>query len=192
MRSPSSGAPGAFQADPNGSASGSSYVVFGAASGLGSALDLSALDGSNGFNMVGEFADDRDRLLALLAPVQRAAQRSPLVAELVRSKAVFQAQTWDPDQAWRFLQDVPLLEESGQSVSSTRTETFAAPAPGGQGMTPCCPGISASTRPASPRKGRSSGAAKPKPATAMPWVSGQSARRLSCSARWAERPSGVR
>ncbi len=60
-----------------------------------------------------EFAEDRDRLLALLAPVQRAAKRSPLVAELVRSKAVFQAQTWDPDQAWRFLQDVPSLEESG-------------------------------------------------------------------------------
>src|SRR5690606_25145072 len=60
-----------------------------------------------------EFAGDHDRLLALLAPVQRAAKRSPLIAELVGSKAVFHAQAWDPDQALRFLEDVPLLEESG-------------------------------------------------------------------------------
>jgi non-specific serine/threonine protein kinase len=60
-----------------------------------------------------EYAHDRERLLTLLAPVQRAAKRSPLIAELVGSKAVFQPQAWQPDQAWRFLQDVPLLEESG-------------------------------------------------------------------------------
>lgn len=60
-----------------------------------------------------EYADDRERLLALLAPVQRAAKRSDLIAELVRSKAVFHAQAWAPDQAWRFLKEVPLLEESG-------------------------------------------------------------------------------
>jgi hypothetical protein len=60
-----------------------------------------------------EFADDREQLLALLAPVQRASKRSPLIAELVAKKAVFHAQAWDPDQAFRFLQDVALLEESG-------------------------------------------------------------------------------
>lgn len=60
-----------------------------------------------------EFADDREQLLTLLAPVQRAAKQSPLFAELVASKAVFRAQAWDPDQAYRFLQDVPLLEASG-------------------------------------------------------------------------------
>ncbi|MCA8957336.1 MAG: DEAD/DEAH box helicase [Planctomycetes bacterium] len=60
-----------------------------------------------------EFADDREQLLALLAPMQRASKRSPLIAELVASKAVFHAQAWDPDQAFRFLQDVVLLEESG-------------------------------------------------------------------------------
>jgi hypothetical protein len=60
-----------------------------------------------------EFAQDREQLLALLAPVQRAAKRSPLIAELVASKAVFHAQAWEPDQAYRFLLDVPLLEESG-------------------------------------------------------------------------------
>ncbi|MDB9524581.1 cadherin domain-containing protein [Oscillatoria sp. CS-180] len=40
---------GADLADPNGSFSGESYVVFGRASGFGAALELSALDGSNGF-----------------------------------------------------------------------------------------------------------------------------------------------
>ncbi len=44
------GAPGA---DPNGNYSGSSYVVFGRASGFDAALDLSSLDGSNGFRLDG-------------------------------------------------------------------------------------------------------------------------------------------
>ncbi len=44
------GAPGA---DPNGSYSGASYVVFGRASGFGTTLDLSSLDGSNGFQING-------------------------------------------------------------------------------------------------------------------------------------------
>ncbi|PSJ18261.1 integrin alpha [Nitrosomonas supralitoralis] len=43
-------APGA----PNGSFSGSSYVVFGRASGFDDKLDLSSLDGSNGFRLDGE------------------------------------------------------------------------------------------------------------------------------------------
>ncbi|MBP6056954.1 MAG: FG-GAP repeat protein [Nitrosomonas sp.] len=45
---------GASQADPNGSRSGSSYVVFGKASGFGATLDLSSLDGTNGFRLDGE------------------------------------------------------------------------------------------------------------------------------------------
>ncbi|MBY0498470.1 MAG: integrin alpha, partial [Nitrosomonas sp.] len=50
---------GAFGADPNGSASGSSYVVFGKASGFNAAMDLSSLDGSNGFRLDGVAVDDR-------------------------------------------------------------------------------------------------------------------------------------
>ena len=42
---------GALSADPNGTYSGSSYVVFGKASGFGATLDLSNLDGSNGFRL---------------------------------------------------------------------------------------------------------------------------------------------
>ncbi len=40
---------GAFRADPNGSDSGQSYVVFGSSSGFSSSFNLSTLNGSNGF-----------------------------------------------------------------------------------------------------------------------------------------------
>jgi len=50
---------GARGADPNGSASGASYVVFGHASGFGATLELSSLDGTDGFQINGEAADDR-------------------------------------------------------------------------------------------------------------------------------------
>ncbi|MEA3193375.1 MAG: hypothetical protein QOD26_1708, partial [Betaproteobacteria bacterium] len=45
---------GARGADPRGSYSGSSYLVFGGAGGFASNLDLSALDGTNGFQISGE------------------------------------------------------------------------------------------------------------------------------------------
>ncbi|SFE65026.1 integrin alpha [Nitrosomonas sp. Nm166] len=50
---------GAFGADPNGTYNaGSSYVVFGKASGFNAAMNLSSLDGSNGFRLDGESAYD--------------------------------------------------------------------------------------------------------------------------------------
>ncbi|MFO1349397.1 MAG: integrin alpha [Gammaproteobacteria bacterium] len=52
---------GALNADPNGSYSGASYVVFGSStpSALGTAgLPLSALNGTNGFKLSGVAADD--------------------------------------------------------------------------------------------------------------------------------------
>jgi Ca2+-binding RTX toxin-like protein len=49
---------GASLADANGSNSGASYVVFGTAAGLASNIDLSSLDGSNGFRLSGAAADD--------------------------------------------------------------------------------------------------------------------------------------
>ena len=45
-------------ADPNGTYSGASYVVFGKAAGFAANLDLSSLDGSNGFKLSGVAADD--------------------------------------------------------------------------------------------------------------------------------------
>jgi Ca2+-binding RTX toxin-like protein len=49
------GAPGA---DPNGSASGASYVVFGRASGFSATLALSSLNGSDGFKLSGVATSD--------------------------------------------------------------------------------------------------------------------------------------
>ncbi len=49
---------GAFFHDENGSNSGSSYVVFGGSS-FAADIDLSALDGSNGFEILGEAAGDQ-------------------------------------------------------------------------------------------------------------------------------------
>jgi hypothetical protein len=48
---------GVSNADPNGSGSGASYLVFGA-SAFAADIDLSALDGSNGFKLSGELAGD--------------------------------------------------------------------------------------------------------------------------------------
>ena len=49
---------GASGAQPNGSNSGQSYVVFGSKSGFGSSLNLSTLNGSNGFAINGIAASD--------------------------------------------------------------------------------------------------------------------------------------
>ncbi len=49
---------GAFFADSNGDASGSSYVVLGKATGFDAQMDLSSLDGHNGFRLDGERVDD--------------------------------------------------------------------------------------------------------------------------------------
>ncbi|MFY0682873.1 MAG: FG-GAP repeat protein, partial [Thalassovita sp.] len=50
---------GATNASPNGLSSGESYVVFGTDTGFGASLELSALDGTNGFAITG--IDDNDR-----------------------------------------------------------------------------------------------------------------------------------
>jgi hypothetical protein len=49
---------GARLADPNGTYSGASYVVFGQAGGFGINLDLSSLTGATGFKISGEAAND--------------------------------------------------------------------------------------------------------------------------------------
>ncbi len=61
-------------------------------------------------------AKNRDALLGLLAPLQRAAERSPLVRELVDSGDVYHALAWTAREAHGFLQAVPALEESGLVV----------------------------------------------------------------------------
>jgi Ca2+-binding RTX toxin-like protein len=49
---------GAWQADGNGPYSGAAYVVFGKAGGFAANLDLSSLNGANGFQLSGEAAYD--------------------------------------------------------------------------------------------------------------------------------------
>jgi non-specific serine/threonine protein kinase len=65
-----------------------------------------------------ELAGTRNRtaLIRLLSPVQQASERSPLVKELVESGDLYQPLAWTPREAYRFLQDVPLLEASGVLV----------------------------------------------------------------------------
>ena len=50
---------GAYKADPNGDKSGESYVVFGKATGYSASLELSSLNGTNGFVINGIDASDR-------------------------------------------------------------------------------------------------------------------------------------
>jgi FG-GAP repeat len=50
---------GAPDADPHGSSSGASYVVFGKTSGFAANIDLSSLDGTTGFKLSGEALNDR-------------------------------------------------------------------------------------------------------------------------------------
>ena len=61
-------------------------------------------------------ARNREKLLALLTPIQRAAERSAIAKELVESGEVYHPLAWTPREAYRFLRDIPLLEESGLVV----------------------------------------------------------------------------
>jgi non-specific serine/threonine protein kinase len=63
-------------------------------------------------------AKDRDRrgLLALLEPLERAAAQSELLRSLVDSGEVFHPLAWDAREAYAFLEQLPLLEQSGVVV----------------------------------------------------------------------------
>ena len=60
--------------------------------------------------------DHQAVLLKLLTPVHRAAERSAWVKESVESGSIFKPLAWRPDQAYRFLKDIPVFEESGVVV----------------------------------------------------------------------------
>ena len=59
---------------------------------------------------------DRAALLSLLVPVQRAAEHSPLVAELLASGALYEPLAWTPPDAFKFLKELPALEAAGVTV----------------------------------------------------------------------------
>jgi hypothetical protein len=61
-------------------------------------------------------AKNRSALLSLLQPIQRAAERSSWVKELVDSGDIYHPLAWTPRDAYRFLHGIPELEESGLIV----------------------------------------------------------------------------
>ncbi len=61
-------------------------------------------------------AGNKTALLNLLSPVQKAAEQSPFVRELVESGRIFKPLPWSPAEAYRLLKDVPVCEAAGVIV----------------------------------------------------------------------------
>lgn len=61
-------------------------------------------------------AVNKERLLSLLLPVQRAAEICPWLKAMVDSSEIFHPLRWKPDDAFQFLKDVPQLESAGVVV----------------------------------------------------------------------------
>jgi superfamily II DNA or RNA helicase len=58
-------------------------------------------------------ANNRDVLLSLLQPIHRATEKSALVKQWVDAGDIYQPMAWSPRDAYRFLKEIPALEESG-------------------------------------------------------------------------------
>ena len=58
-------------------------------------------------------AANKDKLLSLLLPVQRAAELCPWLRSMVDAGEIFHPLRWTPRDAFRFLADVPSLESAG-------------------------------------------------------------------------------
>ena len=61
-------------------------------------------------------AKDRGALISLLTPVQQASEKSARVKELVDSGEIYHPLAWTPREAYEFLQEIPVYEESGLIV----------------------------------------------------------------------------
>jgi non-specific serine/threonine protein kinase len=61
-------------------------------------------------------ARNRERLLSLLMPVQRAAENCSWLKAMVDAGEIFHPLRWSPQQALQFLKDVPALESAGVVV----------------------------------------------------------------------------
>jgi non-specific serine/threonine protein kinase len=61
-------------------------------------------------------ARNRERLLSLLMPVQRAGEHCPWLKAMIEAGEIFHALRWSPRQAVQFLQDAPALESAGVVV----------------------------------------------------------------------------
>ena len=60
--------------------------------------------------------ENKDALIKLLSPIQLASESSELVRELVSSGDLYEPLAWTPPEAYQFLKDVPVLEQSGITV----------------------------------------------------------------------------
>ncbi len=61
-------------------------------------------------------AKNRQKLLALLAPLSRAAEQSDFIRELVEDGDIYHPLSWTPKEAYRFLCEVALYEQAGLIV----------------------------------------------------------------------------
>jgi non-specific serine/threonine protein kinase len=61
-------------------------------------------------------AKNRQKLLALLAPLSRAAERSEFICELVDTGGIYHPLSWTPKEAHRFLGEIAVYEQAGLTV----------------------------------------------------------------------------
>lgn len=61
-------------------------------------------------------ANNKPALLKLLSPLNAAAKQSPLMADLIQTGDIFHPLAWMPGEAYEFLKNVPVFEESGLLV----------------------------------------------------------------------------
>jgi superfamily II DNA or RNA helicase len=73
-------------------------------------------------------ARNRERLLSLLVPVQRAAEYCPWLQAMVDGGEIYHPLRWTPQQALQFLRDVPALESAGVVVRMPATWRMNRPA----------------------------------------------------------------
>jgi non-specific serine/threonine protein kinase len=71
---------------------------------------------------------NRERLLSLLTPVQRAAEHCSWLKAMVDAGEIFHALRWSPQQALQFLRDVPALESAGVVVRTPASWRMNRPA----------------------------------------------------------------
>ena len=72
-------------------------------------------------------AGNKDRLLSLLIPVQKAAEQSPWLKELVESGEIYHPLRWTPAEAHMFLKDTLALERAGIVVRMPATWRMGRP-----------------------------------------------------------------
>ncbi len=66
-------------------------------------------------------AANKDRLLSLLLPVQRATENCQWLKEMVDAGTIFHPLRWKPNEALQFLRDVPQLERAGLVIRMPAT-----------------------------------------------------------------------